>query len=47
MMGTNNSGEASNSGVIPKAMESIFKRIDSMKESAEFLTRVSFIEVIH
>ncbi|TXG52671.1 hypothetical protein EZV62_021840 [Acer yangbiense] len=44
-MGTNYSGEGSNSGVIPKAMESIFKRIDSMKESTEFLIRVSFIEI--
>ncbi|KAK0579211.1 hypothetical protein LWI29_022896 [Acer saccharum] len=47
MMGTNNSGEGSNSGVIPKAMESIFKRIDSLKESKEFLIRVSFVEILN
>ncbi|KAK0581475.1 hypothetical protein LWI29_014149 [Acer saccharum] len=35
MMGT--SGEGSNSGVIPKVMESIFKKIDSMEEREEFL----------
>ncbi|TXG46778.1 hypothetical protein EZV62_026072 [Acer yangbiense] len=45
MMGT--SGEGSNSGVIPKVMESIFKRIDSREEGVEFLTRVSFIEILN
>lgn len=44
-MGTNYSGEGSNVGVIPKVMESIFKRVEVMKESTEFLIRVSFIEV--
>ncbi|KAK0579814.1 hypothetical protein LWI29_031843 [Acer saccharum] len=45
MMGT--SGEGSNSGVIPKVMESIFKKIDSMEEREEFFTRVSFIEILN
>ena len=44
-MGTNYSGEGSNVGVIPKVMESIFKRVEVMKDSTEFLIRVSFIEV--
>ena len=44
-MGTNYSGEGSNSGVIPKVMDSIFKRVEVMKDSTEFLIRVAFIEV--
>jgi hypothetical protein len=44
-MGTNYSGEGSNSGVIPKVMDSIFKRVEVMKDSSEFLIRVAFIEV--
>jgi len=32
-------------GIIPKVMETIFKRVQTMKESSEFLIRVSFIEV--
>nr|POE49803.1 kinesin-like protein kin-4c [Quercus suber] len=44
-MGTNYSGEGSNVGVIPKVMESIFKRVEMTKDSTEFLIRVSFIEI--
>ncbi|KAL5777374.1 hypothetical protein ACOSP7_010300 [Xanthoceras sorbifolium] len=44
-MGTNYSGEGSNDGIIPKVMESIFKRVKLMKECTEFLIRVSFIEI--
>ncbi|XP_030933548.1 kinesin-like protein KIN-4C [Quercus lobata] len=44
-MGTNYSGEGSNVGVIPKVMESIFKRVEVTKDSTEFLIRVSFIEI--
>lgn len=44
-MGTNYMGEGSNSGVIPKVVESIFKRVETTKDSTEFLIRVSFIEV--
>ena len=44
-MGTNYTGEGSNFGIIPKVMETIFKRVQSMKENTEFLIRVSFIEV--
>lgn len=44
-MGTNYSGEGSNSGVIPKVMDSIFKRVEVMKDSSEFLIRVAFIEI--
>jgi hypothetical protein len=42
-MGTNYLGEGSNSGVIPKVMEDIFKRVELMKDSTEFLIRVVFI----
>jgi len=38
-------GEGSNGGVIPKVVESIFKRVEATKDSTEFLIRVSFIEV--
>ncbi|KGN60259.1 kinesin-like protein KIN-4C [Cucumis sativus] len=44
-MGTNYSGEGTNDGVIPKVMEKIFKKVEAMKESTEFLIRVSFIEI--
>ena len=44
-MGTNYTGEESSGGIIPKVMESIFSRVEAMKDSTEFLIRVSFIEV--
>lgn len=44
-MGTNYMGEGSNVGVIPKVVESIFKRVEATKDSTEFLIRVSFIEI--
>lgn len=44
-MGTNYTGEGGSGGIIPRVMENIFQRVESMKESAEFLTRVSFIEI--
>ncbi|XP_062164836.1 kinesin-like protein KIN-4C [Alnus glutinosa] len=44
-MGTNYMGEGSNGGVIPKVVESIFKRVEATKDSTEFLIRVSFIEI--
>ena len=44
-MRTNYSEEGSNSGVIPKVMKSILKRVEVMKDSTEFLIRVAFIEV--
>ena len=44
-MGTNYSGKGSNVGVIPKVMEDIFQRVEVMKDSREFVIRVSFIEV--
>ncbi|GAB4844184.1 Kinesin-like protein KIN-4C [Ancistrocladus abbreviatus] len=43
-MGTNYSGKE-NTGVIPKVMETIFSRVESMKDTTEFLIRVSFIEI--
>lgn len=46
-MGTNYTGEGSNFGIIPKVMETIFRRVERMKENTEFLIRVSFIEVNH
>ncbi|KAJ6685675.1 KINESIN-LIKE PROTEIN KIN-4C [Salix purpurea] len=44
-MGTSYTGEGSNSGIIPKVMDSIFKRVETARESTEFLIRVSFIEI--
>ncbi|KAK7372955.1 hypothetical protein VNO80_06346 [Phaseolus coccineus] len=44
-MGTNYTGEENAGGIIPKVMETIFKRVQTMKESSEFLIRVSFIEI--
>lgn len=44
-MGTNYNDEASNSGIIPKVMQTIFAKVDAMKDNVEFLIRVSFIEV--
>ncbi|XP_052488075.1 kinesin-like protein KIN-4C isoform X2 [Gossypium raimondii] len=44
-MGTNYTGEGSNGGIIPKVMGSIFRRVETMKHSTEFLIRVSFIEI--
>ncbi|RZB69616.1 kinesin-like protein KIN-4C [Glycine soja] len=44
-MGTNYTGEDNAGGIIPKVMETTFKRVQTMKESSEFLIRVSFIEI--
>ncbi|CAI9116148.1 OLC1v1017224C1 [Oldenlandia corymbosa var. corymbosa] len=44
-MGTNYNGEEHQGGVIPKVMETIFSRVEAMRESTEFLIRVSFIEI--
>ncbi|KAL6179342.1 hypothetical protein ACLB2K_050858 [Fragaria x ananassa] len=44
-MGTNYSGEGSTGGIIPKVMETIFKRVGTTKDDTEFLIRVSFIEI--
>lgn len=44
-MGTNYHGEGSNGGIIPRVLETIFSRVNAMKESTDFLIRVSFIEV--
>ncbi|XVE55606.1 hypothetical protein DITRI_Ditri03aG0172400 [Diplodiscus trichospermus] len=44
-MGTNYTGEGSNGAIIPKVMENIFKRVEAMKQSTEFLIRASFIEI--
>ena len=44
-MGTNYCGEGSSGGIIPKVMDTIFKRVDATKDPTEFLIRVSFIEV--
>ncbi|XP_059637201.1 kinesin-like protein KIN-4C [Cornus florida] len=44
-MGTNYNGEEHNGGIIPKVMETIFSRVESRKDSTEFLIRVSFIEI--
>nr|GMD93977.1 kinesin-like protein KIN-4C [Ipomoea batatas] len=44
-MGTNYNGEDYTGGVIPRVMETIFSRVDALKDSTEFLIRVSFIEI--
>ncbi|KHG03927.1 Chromosome-associated kinesin KIF4 [Gossypium arboreum] len=44
-MGTNYTGEGSNGGIIPKVMETMFKRVEATKHSTEILIRVSFIEI--
>ncbi|GMI82779.1 hypothetical protein like AT5G60930 [Hibiscus trionum] len=44
-MGTNYTGDGTNGGIIPKVMESMFKRVEATKHSTEILIRVSFIEI--
>ncbi|XP_073281947.1 kinesin-like protein KIN-4C [Primulina huaijiensis] len=44
-MGTNYNGEGHQAGVIPNVMDTIFRKMESMKECTEFLVRVSFIEI--
>ncbi|KAI6703105.1 hypothetical protein NL676_012241 [Syzygium grande] len=44
-MGTNCNGEESIGGIIPEVMDTIFKRIETMRDSTEFLVGVSFFEV--
>ncbi|KAH6816991.1 P-loop containing nucleoside triphosphate hydrolases superfamily protein [Perilla frutescens var. frutescens] len=44
-MGTNYNGEDHGDAVIPKVMDTIFSRVETLKESTEFLIRVSFIEI--
>ena len=44
-MGTAYTVGGSSEGVIPKVMETIFKKIESRKENSNFQLRVSFIEV--
>ncbi|XP_068655953.1 kinesin-like protein KIN-4C [Aristolochia californica] len=44
-MGTNYTTDANSCGIIPKVMDSIFSKVEALKESTEFLIRVSFIEI--
>ncbi|KAK4770489.1 hypothetical protein SAY87_031021 [Trapa incisa] len=44
-MGTNYNGDESSGGIIPRVMEAIFHYVETMKDSSEFLIRVSFIEI--
>ncbi|URE03705.1 CXC [Musa troglodytarum] len=44
-MGTNYTGEGNCGGIIPEVMDTIFTKIDAMKDRTEFLVRVSFIEI--
>ncbi|THU48274.1 hypothetical protein C4D60_Mb09t24510 [Musa balbisiana] len=44
-MGTNYTGEGDSGGIIPEVMDMIFRKIDAMKDTTEFLVRVSFIEI--
>ncbi|XP_016460351.1 kinesin-like protein KIN-4C [Nicotiana tabacum] len=44
-MGTNFNGEEKTVGVIPNVMNTIFSKVEVMKESTELLIRVSFIEI--
>lgn len=45
-MGTNYTGQNDSTGIIPQVMDSIFKKKETMKDTADFLIRVSFIEVL-
>lgn len=45
-MGTAYTVGGSSEGVIPQVMETIFKKIDTLKDKSDFQLRVSFIEVI-
>ncbi|XP_061372067.1 kinesin-like protein KIN-4C [Gastrolobium bilobum] len=44
-MGTNYNGEGSSGGIIPRVLDTIFERVKALKDSREFLIRVSFIEI--
>ncbi|XP_068653718.1 kinesin-like protein KIN-4C [Aristolochia californica] len=44
-MGTNYTADANSCGIIPKVMDTIFSKVEALKESTEFLIRVSFIEI--
>lgn len=44
-MGTNYNGEDSCGGIIPQVVQTIFRKVDRLKETTEFLVRVSFIEI--
>lgn len=44
-MGTNYTAEQHADGIIPKVMETIFDKVEALKDNTEFLIRVSFIEV--
>ncbi|CAL9162770.1 unnamed protein product [Musa hybrid cultivar] len=44
-MGTNYTGEGNCGGIIPEVMDTIFTKIDALKDRTEFLVRVSFIEI--
>ncbi|URE33587.1 CXC [Musa troglodytarum] len=44
-MGTNYTGEGDSWGIIPQVMDMIFRKIDCMKGTTEFLVRVSFTEI--
>ncbi|KAG0589833.1 hypothetical protein KC19_1G052000 [Ceratodon purpureus] len=45
-MGTAYTVGGSSEGVIPKVMETIFKKIETLKASSDFQLRVSFIEIL-
>ncbi|GAB2273806.1 Kinesin-like protein KIN-4C [Dionaea muscipula] len=44
-MGTNYNGEENSGSIIPRVMETIFSKVESMKDTVDFLVRVSFIEI--
>jgi hypothetical protein len=39
-------GDGGEIGIIPQVMETIFKKIESLKHQAEFQIRVSFVEIL-
>ncbi|OAE24281.1 hypothetical protein AXG93_1052s1040 [Marchantia polymorpha subsp. ruderalis] len=45
-MGTGYTVGGSTEGVIPKVMETIFQRVETLKQKADFQIRVSFIEIL-
>ncbi|KAG9440701.1 hypothetical protein H6P81_020866 [Aristolochia fimbriata] len=44
-MGTNYTTDSSSSGIIPRVMDTIFSKAETLKARTEFLIRVSFIEI--
>ncbi|GAB2292498.1 hypothetical protein Dimus_026734 [Dionaea muscipula] len=46
-LGTNCNGEENSGSIIPRVMETMFSKVESMKDSIDFLVRVSFTEIFN